>query len=106
MVGDAKALARSEAEQKIMDALAVLGEADAATIASHLEKSRQAADKVAKRMAKEGKLNTQVICPNRGGVKVLYSLKGDEQREPTPVPVPGVAPVAPLPPGPSRYVAL
>jgi hypothetical protein len=56
VVGDARALARSEAEQEILDALAELGEANPKRIAAVLEKSRAAVQMVLKRMREQGRI--------------------------------------------------
>jgi hypothetical protein len=85
VVGDARALARREAEEALLEALQALGEADAVTLAAALQRdSSRVADRLL-RLRQEGILSARSKERNgRGRPRIHYSLKDLEQDAPFP----------------------
>ncbi len=81
-VGDARVLAREEAEADVRDALADLGEADAQEMADNRNKSRSSIQDAAKRMADQGRLNRREVPTGKKSKKLVYSLPGDGVEKP------------------------
>ncbi len=77
LVGDARQIARNEADQDVLGALAVLGEADAGAVARETGKARPSVIPVLKRLAAEGKLATKAFKEGKV-TKVVYTVKGRE----------------------------
>ena len=75
LVGDARQIAREQAENEIIEALEGLVKADAGAIAKEVGKARQTVNTTLKRMRKDGKLHFESV-ETSGGNKFTYSLKG------------------------------
>lgn len=74
LVGNLNDMAKTEAEEEVIEALEDLVEADAGTIGKELDKSRQNVRKVCKRLKNRGILNSQRVQTASGSTKILYSL--------------------------------
>jgi hypothetical protein len=73
LVGDARALARNEADEEALAAVKALGEGDAGAVARELGKSRTRVQVALKRLAREGKLASRVEKSGRVS-KIVYTL--------------------------------
>jgi hypothetical protein len=75
LVGDARQLAREDADEEILAALEALGEADAGTIARECARSRPTVLKALKRLEQDGVLRTRIF-KEKGRTKILYVRMG------------------------------
>src|SRR5262249_44790554 len=83
LVGDARDLARREAEDAIIEALGVLKEADATTWAKEIQRNQDSVAERLLRLKQEGILSARPAEPNgRGRPRILYSIKELEQEDP------------------------
>jgi putative DNA primase/helicase len=82
-LGDSVDLRRAESESRILEALDELGEADAASIAEHLDLRRSTVQDALKRMRESGKLDYKSI-PIGKTKKLIYSLPNSSPTSPTP----------------------
>ncbi len=80
LVGDARQIARQDAESEILDALAVLGAGDAGQVARETGKTRQAVQSTLMRLRTEGKVEHRTEKQGRTS-KVMYSLPIQEREE-------------------------
>lgn len=82
LVGDARELARSESEAEIIEALRVLGEADAESVAKAVGKTRPAVQMVLKRLRDQRRISWKPSGDSSR--KILYGLwePEDEKGEP------------------------
>jgi hypothetical protein len=83
LVGDARDLAQQEADAAILEALGVLQEADAATVAAEVQRDRsRVADRLL-RLKQAGILTSRSLEPRgRGRPRILYQLKDLDQDDP------------------------
>jgi hypothetical protein len=70
LVGDARVLARTEAESEIIEALRVLGAADAESVAKATGKTRPGVQTTLKRLREQGRISWKQDEDNNG--KIIY----------------------------------
>lgn len=80
LVGDARQLARSEADGDARAALRTLTEADASTVGREMGKSRIAAQTALRRLVADGQA-TKRTAKDKKGSRVMYSLAGGGDSE-------------------------
>lgn len=75
LVGDARQLAKADAEGELLEALEELGEADAGALARELDKSRVAVRRILKRLESDGKVKSRIELAGKTR-KIVYVLAG------------------------------
>jgi hypothetical protein len=76
ILGDAREMAQTEADESILDALRTLGEADAATVAEAVGKSRSKVGERLHRLAGGGALICRTESGGKGRPRILFRLVG------------------------------
>lgn len=94
LLGDARQLARQEADRAIFDALEVLGEADAGMIAKETGKDRSTINTNLKRLRTSGMVNYRNYKAGRIS-KLLYTIKNTSISPTPPTPSPTTTPPTP-----------